>query len=330
MRWTRQITACCSKVFICYRRDDTPWITDSIASSLKAHLGKRRIFIDVDSIYGGERFPEVLEAKLAESRVLLVIIGEHWLTDSAGRRRLDEDGDYVRLEIESALRQGTPIIPIVAPGVVMPARDRLPASIRDLADRQTVSVRRNPDFPHDMNRLIASLVHGHGVGTRRRCIALFLMSLAALALGLLAVALMLRDTRVEDGVAAPVPRAVSGASVEYLAVPPYGSSADLRGRARGVDPDHYRVTVYVFLETCALGWWGPKPYQVAPLTRIDRDGTWTVDITTGGCDEQATRIAAYVVPAGYVPPPLQGEFSLPEELGAHAVAAQEVVRGPPR
>jgi len=111
--------------------------------------------------------------------------------------------------------------------------------------------------------------------------------------------------------------------IEFTPVPPYGSFDDLVGMTSGVNPLDYRVAVYIYVG----GWW-TKPTFAQPLTAIRWDGTWECDITTGGADETATEIAAYVVPNGYDPPPCNGDAALPAELDDNSVAHTEAVRSP--
>jgi hypothetical protein len=100
-------------------------------------------------------------------------------------------------------------------------------------------------------------------------------------------------------------------------VPPYGSFDNLQGQVLHVNPADYKVVVYIYVPACGNnGWWGPKPYWEFPLTNINNDGSWTTDITTGGCDEDATQIAAFLVPNGYTPPNVGNAPTLPAELFA--------------
>jgi hypothetical protein len=112
-------------------------------------------------------------------------------------------------------------------------------------------------------------------------------------------------------------------AVQFTYVPPYESFKDLQGRVNCVNPSSYKVAVYIFVS----GWW-TKPYWDQPLTTIQSDGTWTCDITTGGTDQLATKIAAFLVPNGYKPPPASGGQTLPAELYNHAVA-QLIIDRPP-
>jgi exo-beta-1,3-glucanase (GH17 family) len=111
--------------------------------------------------------------------------------------------------------------------------------------------------------------------------------------------------------------------IEFTYVPPYGSFANLKGKVTGVNPSDYKVAVYIYVG----GWW-TKPYWSSPLTTIQSDGTWTCDITTGGQDQNATKIAAYLVPNGYNPPLMYGGQTLPDELEQNSVAKVEVTRLP--
>ena len=88
-----------------------------------------------------------------------------------------------------------------------------------------------------------------------------------------------------------------------------------------VNPADYKVVVYIYVN----GWW-TKPYWAQPLTTIQRDGRWVCDITTGGSDILATKIAAYLVPNGYTPPLMSGDATLPAPLETGAIAKVEVAR----
>jgi exo-beta-1,3-glucanase (GH17 family) len=109
--------------------------------------------------------------------------------------------------------------------------------------------------------------------------------------------------------------------IEFTHVPAFGSFDDLEGQALHVEPAEYRVAVYIYVG----GWW-TKPTFARPLTPIQIDGSWITDITTGGVDQNATRIAAFLLPEGYNPPRMSGGSTLPAELAETAVASVEVSR----
>jgi hypothetical protein len=112
-------------------------------------------------------------------------------------------------------------------------------------------------------------------------------------------------------------------TVELTYVPPYGSFDNLEGRVACVESADYNVAVYIYVS----GWW-TKPYWAWPLTPIQPDGTWACDITTGGVDQNATKIAAFLVPNGYDPPLMGGDQTLPPELEENAAANVLVDREP--
>lgn len=147
------------KLFINYRRVDSIDITGRIYDSLVRAFGKENIYKDVDSISLGEDFREKINSLLRQSDFLLVVIGQHWLDcrNNDGERRIDASLDYVRLEIEISLQKQIPIIPLFVKGSQMPDDEKLPASIRELAYRNGIDVRYDPDFHRDMEQLITKL-----------------------------------------------------------------------------------------------------------------------------------------------------------------------------
>jgi exo-beta-1,3-glucanase (GH17 family) len=105
-------------------------------------------------------------------------------------------------------------------------------------------------------------------------------------------------------------------------VPPLGSTQNLRGSASFLVPAEFAVAVYIFVPS-AGGWW-TKPTFAAPKVALDADGSFTVDVTTGGNDASATQIAAFLVPWSFVPPPAAGLATLPAALFG-AAADYEIV-----
>ena len=147
------------RIFISYRRADSADVTGRIYDRLKEYFGKSAIFKDVDSIPPGVDFREHLEKAVGKCKVFLVVIGDRWLeaTDARRRNRLQDPDDFVRIEIESALKRNITIIPLLVRGASMPAEMKLPPSLRKLVYRNGISIRSDPDFHGDMNRLIEAI-----------------------------------------------------------------------------------------------------------------------------------------------------------------------------
>lgn len=146
-------------IFLSYRRSDSADVTGRIYDRLIGKFGKEPIFKDVDSIPLGLDFKEYLDQKVGECDVLLAIIGDHWLdaSDSSGNKRLEDPNDFVRIEIESALERGVPVIPLLVRGANMPDESSLPPGLRKLVYRNGIPIRPDPDFHRDMDRLISAL-----------------------------------------------------------------------------------------------------------------------------------------------------------------------------
>jgi len=128
------------KIFINYRRGDDPGNTGRLFDQLEDVFPRDQLFIDVDSIPPGRDFVHVLEEQVAQCDVLLAIIGKNWIDarDEQGLRRLDNPDDFVRIEIESALKQDKLVIPILVHDGRMPRADELPDTLRPLTRRNAV------------------------------------------------------------------------------------------------------------------------------------------------------------------------------------------------
>jgi hypothetical protein len=79
------------------------------------------------------------------------------MLNEEGMRRVDDPNDFVRIEIESALRRDIPVIPLLVRDAKMPNADELPAELENLAYRNGIKIRPDPDFHNDMDRLIQGL-----------------------------------------------------------------------------------------------------------------------------------------------------------------------------
>jgi hypothetical protein len=147
-------------IFISYRRNDSAELTRRLHERLEHEFESGSAFYDIDSIPPGVDFRNRLIAALEQADVLLAVIGIRWLNETyadgarQGKRRLDYPDDYVRIEIESALSVGVPIIPVLVDGAAMPTEAELPAGLKELAYRNAAEVRSGPHFNQTVDRLI--------------------------------------------------------------------------------------------------------------------------------------------------------------------------------
>ncbi len=139
---TAPTPAVSGRIFISYRREDTAYPAGWLFDRLAERFGRDQVFKDVDSIQLGDDFVEVITTAVASCDVLLALIGDQWLTITGedGARRLDNPGDFVRLEIEAALARNVRVIPILVEGARPPRADQLPASLAKLVRRQALEL----------------------------------------------------------------------------------------------------------------------------------------------------------------------------------------------
>lgn len=147
-------------IFISYRRADSKYVVDRIRERLVAAFGPEAVFRDIESIPLGTDFRSVLNKETTGCSIMLVVIGPQWagITDSQGNKRLLNPNDFTRIEVETGL-QGKDIlvIPVLVMNAVMPAAQDLPESLCELLYRNAISVRNDPDFDNDMQRLILGI-----------------------------------------------------------------------------------------------------------------------------------------------------------------------------
>jgi hypothetical protein len=74
-----------------------------------------------------------------------------------GQRRLDDVHDFVRIEMEAALKRDIPLVPVLVQGSSMPGQEDLPEILQSLVYRNGIPVRPDPDFHQDMDRLIKGI-----------------------------------------------------------------------------------------------------------------------------------------------------------------------------
>lgn len=114
--------------------------------------------MDIDSIPFGLDFREHIQETLKRCDVLLAIVGPHWAApDQKGGLRINEENDWVHIEIEAALAKKIPVIPVLIDDAELPAPTSLPESLRGLAFRQAAPVNSGRDFHPHMERLIKAM-----------------------------------------------------------------------------------------------------------------------------------------------------------------------------
>jgi WD40 repeat protein len=138
-------------IFVSYRRADDTHFTGRLCDALISEFGAGNVFRDIDSIPVGAVFSEVIENRLADVDVLVAIIGPEWAS------RLNDSGDFVRLEIGHAIQSGRTVVPVLIEDTPMPHADALPDDLRQLVGRNAARVQSDPHFKGDMSRVIEGI-----------------------------------------------------------------------------------------------------------------------------------------------------------------------------
>jgi TIR domain len=147
------------RIFISYRRDDAGVFSGSIYRSLKAYFGEGRVFRDVDSIEPGMPWDAAIDDAVGSCDACLVLIGPRWatVTDEKGSRRLDDERDRHRREIEVALGRGIRVFPVLLEDTKMPPGEELPETIRALPGIHGRRIRDDETFDWSVGELIRSI-----------------------------------------------------------------------------------------------------------------------------------------------------------------------------
>jgi hypothetical protein len=132
-------------VFINYRRGETAGEARALFNELTQTLGRDSVFMDVDTIALGRDFRQVVRERVETCDLMLALVGRDWVSSAnpAGRRRLDDANDFVRIEIEAALKRNIPLTPVLVQGAQMPSPEELPETIREFAYRNGFELSHN-------------------------------------------------------------------------------------------------------------------------------------------------------------------------------------------
>ena len=146
-------------LFVSYRRNDTEGIAGRLYDRLVDHYDRNAVFIDVDSVPIGVDFHDYLDESVKQCDVMLVLIGSKWLSavDEHSNRRLVSTKDFVRVEIELALKHETKLVPVLIGSTEMPKESELPDSIKKLVRRNGTTIDAGRFFNQTVNALIADL-----------------------------------------------------------------------------------------------------------------------------------------------------------------------------
>ena len=146
------------RVFISYRRQDSAAYAGRLYDSMVARFGERNVFMDLDLAPGVDFVERITEA-VSACQVLIEIIGPTWATveDEEGEVRIADPEDFVRLELEIALkRPEVTVIPVLVSAAQMPDRRDLPPELGAIARRNALEL-SDRRWRYDIGQLISAL-----------------------------------------------------------------------------------------------------------------------------------------------------------------------------
>ncbi|MCB1815717.1 MAG: SUMF1/EgtB/PvdO family nonheme iron enzyme [Candidatus Competibacteraceae bacterium] len=124
------------RIFICYRRDDSPGHAGRLYNELRTRFGDDNVFIDVIGLHHGVNINRAIREQLARVDVMVAVIGPRW----SGRRiwpfkaKLWAVNDWIRRELEIAKSMEMPIIPVLVSDAPVVQRTDVPSSLRFITD----------------------------------------------------------------------------------------------------------------------------------------------------------------------------------------------------
>jgi hypothetical protein len=130
-----------STIFISYRHED---LGDAgrLYDRLERHFRPEELFFDRSNIESAEMFAAIIEKHLFSAKVILVVMGKHWISPES-LKRLHDPEDFVRREVLHGLnRQNMEdhrsplIVPVLVGEAMLPKVDTLPEPIRPLLQLQ--------------------------------------------------------------------------------------------------------------------------------------------------------------------------------------------------
>jgi GAF domain-containing protein len=148
----RQAATMTGKVFLNYRRADAEAWADRLFERLVQLFPRENVFMDIDGdIPFGFPWLDWLDSQVAACDLMLVLIGRTWAAEFKVRSDAGER-DYVRVEIESALKRQILVVPVFLGEAPVPQASELPDSIRPLLALQAAHLRRT-SFDSDAETL---------------------------------------------------------------------------------------------------------------------------------------------------------------------------------
>jgi TIR domain len=136
-------------IFISYRKqgEDKP-SSLHLAEDLREALGHDAVFLD-DHGLGLGRFDDQLLGEARSCQAMIAVIGPAWI---AKIQELHDPQDWVRRELETALKREILMVPLLLDRARLPEERDLPPSLRGLLQYQTIEI-----YPRRRKEIVSEL-----------------------------------------------------------------------------------------------------------------------------------------------------------------------------
>ncbi|MBL1136878.1 MAG: SUMF1/EgtB/PvdO family nonheme iron enzyme [Chloroflexi bacterium] len=144
------------KLFVNYRRADNADFVQHMRTWFMIRYGRENVFMDFDTIPEFARFEDFIREKVREADAVVAVIGPQWLKLMQDKAAAGKP-DYVRIELEEALKHGKVIAPICIKDASVPDETLIPPSLRPIFDRNIAQLRDGSDILERIDRITHSL-----------------------------------------------------------------------------------------------------------------------------------------------------------------------------
>lgn len=140
-----------ARVFISYRRQDSPYAAMLIHKALVARFGLDQVFLDIENILSGQDWRQRIDRELSDCKALIVVMGKKW------KRLLSEhtpETDFVRYEIKKARQKQATFFTVLVDDVSNRSLKSLPNDLHFLESLNSHTLGIGTDSREQLSRLV--------------------------------------------------------------------------------------------------------------------------------------------------------------------------------
>lgn len=145
-----------SQIFLSYRRTTSSALVGRIRMELEHNFGIGSVFQDINNMPYGFPHNASVDSVISQCSAILWIVDTDINASTPGSAfcRLFNEFDPVRIELESALKHETPIVPVIVGDTVWPPIADLPESLQRITSIATASIPEDGGVEEHMSKLM--------------------------------------------------------------------------------------------------------------------------------------------------------------------------------